>query len=102
MHLRQDFWSIRGQITYLAWGPRLRFKVSRQNVKVIPVAMGTRRHAAVLGEPMFDYWDQMEAVDFHDFPFEALRTTFSQQWRGHIIINIHSFQQRRLTNSMSS
>lgn len=56
IHLRQDFWSMRGQMTYMARGPRRRFRVNKQRVKVIPVAIGTSRHACVLGEP----WSEEE------------------------------------------
>lgn len=52
MHLRQDFWSILGQMTYFASGPRRRFNKRRQKVSVIPVAIGTSRQASVLGVPI--------------------------------------------------
>jgi len=47
MHLRQVFWSILGQITYLAFGLVDR-RVSIHNVNAIPVAIGTTKQASVL------------------------------------------------------
>ena len=44
MHLKQDFWSIRGQMTYLALGLCC-FNVSSVMTKLIPVATGNTRQA---------------------------------------------------------
>lgn len=44
MHLKQDFWSILGQITYLASGLCC-FNASSVMTKVIPVATGNTRQA---------------------------------------------------------
>ena len=43
MDFKQDFWSILGHITYLA-DCRLCFKVSMHKVKLMPVAIGTKKH----------------------------------------------------------
>ena len=50
MDLKQDFWSILGQMTYFARGRRFR-NVSRHNIRVIPVAMGTTNAEATDGTP---------------------------------------------------
>ena len=42
MLLIQDFWSILGHITYLAFG-RFDFIVNIHNIKLIPVAIGTTK-----------------------------------------------------------
>merc|ERR1719300_218025 len=44
MLLKQDFWSILDQITYLACG-LLFFKANIERVSAIPVAMGTRKQS---------------------------------------------------------
>lgn len=48
--LKQDFWSILGQMTNFACGRRFR-KVSMHSIKDIPVAMGTTKADATEGTP---------------------------------------------------
>lgn len=48
--LMHVFWSIRGHITYLAVG-RICLKVSIHNTRLIPVAMGTTKHALAICIP---------------------------------------------------
>ncbi len=45
MLLKQDFWSILLQTTYLAVGGRTRLRARRQRVRAMPVAMGTRKQS---------------------------------------------------------
>lgn len=53
MHLKQDFWSIRGQITNLAPG-RCCFNVSNVITMLIPVATGNTRQAFADLTPLKD------------------------------------------------
>ena len=50
MDLKQDFWSMRGQRTYLLLG-LFCLRVSKHRTILMPVAIGTTKQAAVLWAP---------------------------------------------------
>lgn len=82
MHLKQDFWSIRGQITYLAPG-LFSFNVRSVMTKLIPVATGNTRQALADLTPVNKMLILIVCTckyTLHSCLFLCLSTSGCEQW----------------------